>query len=146
MVPISSEITNLSDKKINNVTAPLVSSRISCGFPSPADDYIETPLDLNELLVKKPAATFFARAKGDSMINAGIYDGDILIIDRSMTAQNNQIVLAVVNGEFTLKRLLKKNGKISLLPENPKYKPIEITEAIEFSIWGVATNAIHKLI
>lgn len=128
-----------------NVEIPFFSSAVSCGFPSPAEDYIETPLDLNELLIKKPAATFFVRAKGDSMIGAGIFDGDLLIIDRSITARHKQIVLAILDGEFTLKRLSNLHGSILLLPENPKYKPIEVKEAMDFKIWGVATHCVHKL-
>ena len=130
---------------LQNIEIPFFLSTISCGFPSPAEDYTETPLDLNELLVTKPAATFFARAKGDSMEGAGIYDGDLLIIDRSLTPRNNQVVLAVLNGEFTLKRFVQIAGRVRLLAENPKYKPIEVTEEMEFKVWGVATVNIHDL-
>ncbi len=124
---------------------PLAEAPISCGFPSPAEEYMQAQLDLNEHLVHKPAATFFVYAKGDSMTGAGIYEGDLLIIDRSITARHNHVVVAVLNGEFTLKRLLQKNGKIILQPENPKYKPIEVTEAMSFEVWGVAIHNIHKL-
>ena len=126
----------------------LYSCPVSCGFPSPADDYLEHPLDLNELLIKKPAATFFVRAKGDSMIQAGIFEGDILIIDRSLQARSGQIILAIINGEFTLKRLLIKTetGTPLLQAANPKYAPIEITESMDFQVWGVAVHCIHKLL
>jgi DNA polymerase V len=123
----------------------LYSSSVSCGFPSPADEYLDGPLDLNDLLVKKPAATFFVRAKGDSMIDEGIFEGDILIIDRSVQPRSGQVVLAVINGEFTLKRLIKNGAQIILQPENPKYNPIQVTAEMDFQVWGVAVHCIHKL-
>jgi DNA polymerase V len=130
---------------LRNVEIPFFSSTVSCGFPSPAEDYIETPLDLNELLITKPAATFFVRAKGDSMIGAGIFDGDLLIIDRSATVTNKQVILAVVNGEFTLKRFSRSGASVFLIAENPKYKPTKINEDMDFKVWGMATTCIHKL-
>lgn len=131
-------------KCIQNIYLPLLySSQVACGFPSPAEDYIETPLDLNEHLVSKPAATFFVKAKGDSMIGAGIFEGDLLIVDRSVNPMSGQVILAVVNGEFTLKRLFKSRGEIWLKPENPKFKPIQIIEDVEFQVWGVVTYSIH---
>jgi DNA polymerase V len=123
----------------------LYTTPVSCGFPSPAQDYIETSLDLNERLITKPASTFFVRTKGDSMQNAGIFDGDLLIIDRSVSAKHNHIVLAILNGEFTLKKLMQKNGQTLLIAENQKYSPISITEDCDFQVWGVATYCIHKL-
>ena len=123
---------------------PLFTSSVSAGFPSPADDYVEAKLDLNEFLIKHPSATFFVRAEGDSMINAGINSGDILIIDKALEASDKQIVIAVVNGELTVKRLRKIKGKVFLAAENPKFKPIEITENMDFAIWGVVTYVIHK--
>lgn len=125
---------------------PLYSSTVSCGFPSPAEPYIDTDLDLNEYLVTKPAATFFVRAKGDSMINAGIHEGDILIIDRSIQARSGHIVLAILNGEFTLKRLQTRGTEIWLLPENPNYKAQKINNESDFGVWGVAVHCLHKLI
>lgn len=119
---------------------------VSCGFPSPAEDYIESPLDLNEHLIARPAATFFVRAKGDSMTGAGIFEGDLLIIDRSIKARPGHVILAILNGEFTLKRWHKdKNNHYWLLPENPNYKPMPLTEESDFSVWGVAIHCIHKL-
>lgn len=106
---------------------------------------MQAQLDLNTHLISKPAATFFVYAKGDSMNGAGIYEGDLLIVDRSITARHNHIVVAVLNGEFTLKRLFQKNGKVALIPENAKYKPIDITESMAFEVWGVAIHCIHKL-
>lgn len=124
---------------------PLFATSVECGFPSPADDYIDSILDLNEHLIQRPAATFFVKAKGDSMIGAGIYEGDLLIIDRSLTARSGQIVLAIVSGEFTIKRFVRTLEQVWLYPENSKYKPIQITEEMEFQVFGVCIHNIHKL-
>ena len=123
----------------------LYSSQIPAGFPSPAEDFLEKRLDLNDFLIKNKAATFLIRVQGDSMINAGIHSGDILIIDRSLEASEGKIVLGVLNGEFTVKRVLKKDGKLFLMPENDAYQPIEVTEEMDFNIWGVVTHSIHKV-
>jgi len=122
---------------------PFYGCRVSAGFPSPADDYIETYLDLNTHLVKHPAATFFLTASGDSMINAGISSGDILVVDRSLDAVHGKIIIAAVDGELTVKRLYKQNGKIQLIPENPKYLPIEVGEGQDLVIWGVVTYILR---
>ena len=122
----------------------LYASPVNAGFPSPATDYVEDKLDLNEHLVRHPAATFFVKASGDSMTGAGIFDGDILIVDRSLKPANSSIVIAVLNGDFTVKRLHMSKGKVTLLPENPKYKPVDIDEDSGFSVWGVVTYVIHK--
>ena len=127
------------------LSLPLFLSRISAGFPSPADDFLDQSLDLNEHLIKNPSATFYVKAAGDSMERAGIFEGDLIVIDRSKSPTHNSIVMAVVSGEFIIKRLLLLNGKIILSPENPKYKPIEIKDGMDFEIWGVATNVIHSL-
>jgi len=124
---------------------PFYTEKLSAGLPSPASDYMEKALDLNEYLIKNPSATFFVEITGDSMTGAGIHSGDILIVDRSLEAKHNRIVVAVLNGEFTVKRLSWQKGKIKLIPENPAYDPIEIKEGTEFEIWGVATNVIHRL-
>ena len=131
-----------TDKKIE---LPFYTEKLSAGFPSPATDYLEKSLDLNEHLIKNPSATFFVEIQGDSMIGAGIHSGDILVVDRSLEAQHGKIVVAVVNGDFTVKRLSWISGKIKLIAENPNYKPIEIKDGTDFEIWGVATNVIHKL-
>ena len=123
---------------------PLLLTKIQAGFPSPADDYIEQNLDLNEYLIKKPTATFFMRVAGDSMKEAGVFENDILIVDRSLTASHNSIVVAVINGEYTVKRLHKTKDKIFLMPENKKYSAIEIKEGMDFEIWGVVTYVIHS--
>lgn len=117
---------------------------LAAGFPSPADDYLGRPLDLHELLVEHPASTFFVRAEGNSMCGAGIYSGDLLVVDRSLTAKNRDIIVALLDGEFTLKRLIKENTAIYLLPENARYPKIEITEAHDFQVWGVVTYVIHR--
>jgi DNA polymerase V len=125
---------------------PLFTSTVSAGFPSPADDYIERHLDLNELLVKHPTATFFVRVEGQSMINAGIKSGDILIVDRSLNPSSGHVVIAVLNGEFLVKKLHKRGNQTWLLPENPKFQPMQITAEANFEIWGVVTSVIHNFL
>ena len=132
--------TNLIPMKL-----PLYSCKISAGFPSPADDHLEKKLDLNSHLIKHPAATFFVRVNGDSMINAGINDNDILIVDRSLKPSHGKIVIAVVDGQMTVKRLHKRSGKLILMPENNHFKPIEITESMTVEIWGVVITSIHSV-
>ncbi len=124
---------------------PLFSTSISAGFPSPADDYIEGQLDLNKHLIRHPSATFFVRVTGDSMIDAGIHPGDILIVDRSIEPTDKKVVIAAVDGDFTVKRLRKEKGRIWLTPENNRYAPLTCEEIGECQIWGVVTNVIHPL-
>jgi len=123
----------------------LFTDKVAAGFPSPAADYVERPLDLNEHLITHQAATFFVRSTGDSMINAGIHSGDLLIVDRAIQAENNSVILAVINGEFTIKRLRRDGQTVWLQPENSNYQPIYITEEMDFTAWGVVTNVIHSL-
>jgi DNA polymerase V len=123
---------------------PLIGSSIQAGFPSPATDYIEKSLDLNEHLITHPSATYFIRVDGFSMINAGINPGDILIVDRALEPSHNKIIIAVYDGELTVKRLVIRNGVYFLVPENEQFQEIEITENNEFSVWGVVTYIIHK--
>lgn len=123
---------------------PLYSSKVQAGFPSPADDYIERYLDLNAEYIKHPSATFLVTATGDSMVDAGIYSGDVLIVDKSLEAVDGNIVIAAVNGELTVKRLSRKNGYVQLLPANSKYKPIDITDEHDVVIWGVVTLVLHE--
>jgi len=130
----------LSDYKI-----PLFLSPVSAGFPSPADDYVEANLDLNSLVIKKPTATYFVRVAGDSMINIGIYEGDLLAVDCSLEPYNNSIVIAILNDELTVKRFLKSGEKLFLIPENDQYETIEIKEEMDFEIWGVVTFVIRSL-
>ncbi|KTD73992.1 LexA family protein [Legionella tucsonensis] len=124
---------------------PVFASKIQAGFPSPADDYIEGYLDLNTKFIKHPSSTFVLQATGDSLVDAGIFSGDWLLVDRSMEPSDGRIVIAAVNGELTVKRLSKKGGKIQLLPANPKFKPIDITQDCEMVIWGVVTLVLHEL-
>lgn len=124
---------------------PLYLSSIRAGFPSPAEDYVDRPLDLHEHLVKDRAATFFLRASGDSMQGAGIYEGDLLVVDRSLEAANGRVVIAALDGELTVKRLVRKGGRVLLVPENPDYPEIDISQREHVTIWGVVTYAIHKL-
>ena len=123
----------------------LYETAVPAGFPSPAGDYEEDKLDLNSHLVKNPAATFFVRVTGDSMIGAGIHHGDLLIVDRSLEPKDKSVVIAVLNGELTVKRIRMKHRKISLEPENHNYFAQEVTEDAEFEVWGVVTNVVHKL-
>ena len=123
---------------------PIFITSVQAGFPSPAEGYLDKTLDLNELLITHPAATFFVRVAGDSMQNAGIYSGDVLIVDRSLQPLESTIVIAIINGEFTVKRLLKKEGRVFLAPENPSYPILEITPESDFQVWGVVTYVIHK--
>ena len=124
---------------------PIFLGRLPAGFPSPADDYLEGKLDLNRHLIKHPAATFFVRVTGDSMIGAGIHSGDLLVVDRSLEPADKNVVVAVLDGELTVKRLFKQNGVLRLLPENLSYQPIEITAQQTIEIWGVVTSVIHAL-
>ena len=129
----------------SNLNLPLFESRVSAGFPSPADDYLEASLDLNKHLIAHPTTTFFVRASGDSMINAGIHNNDILVVDRSLEPKHGNIVIAALNSELTVKRLYAKDDKVTLKPENPEYPVIEVTEEMEFLIWGVVTSVVHQL-
>ena len=124
---------------------PIFITRLPAGFPSPADDYIEGKLDLNTYLVRHEAATFFVKVTGDSMTGAGIHSGDILVVDRSLEAVDGKVVVAVLDGELTVKRLSRCGQTVRLLPANPAYDPIDVTDEQEFSIWGVVTSAIHPL-
>ncbi|QKJ87402.1 translesion error-prone DNA polymerase V autoproteolytic subunit [Paramixta manurensis] len=120
---------------------PLYIERVSCGFPSPAQDYVEQRLDLNELLVQRPSATYFVRVSGDSMIDAGISDGDMLVVDSSLTAEHGSIVVASVEGEFTVKKLQLRPA-VQLIPMNPNYSPIVIGSEDNLEIFGVVTFTI----
>ncbi len=124
---------------------PLYESRVAAGFPSPASEYEEGRIDLNTLLIRHPAATFLVRVQGESMIGAGIHPGDLLVVDRSLQAHHGLVIVAVVDGELTVKRLLKEKGQIILMPENPSFPPMPILENQDLMIWGVVTNVIHNL-
>ncbi len=122
---------------------PLYETSVPAGFPSPAQEYLGDTMDLNAYLIKNPTACFFARVEGDSMIDAGIFESDLVVVDRSITACDGCIVIAAVNNEFTIKRLSTKNG-IKLLPENKNYQPIVMSGENELIIWGVVTSLIRK--
>ena len=136
-----------TDKDNNLESVPYVLSKISAGFPSPADDYIENNLSLSELLIKNHLSTFLMRASGDSMVDSGINDGDILVVDRSLEAKSRDIVIAIFEGNLTVKRLvIKTDGSAILKAENSSYKNILISEYAELEIWGVVTSAIRQFI
>lgn len=121
----------------------LASARVSAGFPSPAEGHIDAALDLNELMVRRPAATFFVRVQGDSMTGAGICDGDLLVVDRSLKVRHRDVVLAVVAGDFTVKRWVRRRGQSLLVAEHRGYPAIAVDEQVE--LWGVVTFAVHPL-
>ena len=123
---------------------PLLSDSVSAGFPSPADDYTEENIDLNEHLISNPFSTFFLRVKGDSMINAGIKDKDLIIVDKSLIAKPGNIVIAMIDGEFTIKRLSIKNDELYLKAENHNYPDFRFKNHIDIQIWGVVIYSIHS--
>ena len=123
---------------------PLLNDSVSAGFPSPADDYTEENIDLNEHLISNPFSTFFLRVKGDSMINAGIRDKDLIIVDKSLTAKPGNIIIAMVDGEFTIKRLSIKNDELYLKAENHNYPDFRFKNHIDVQIWGVVIYSIHS--
>ena len=144
-IPVSMIDSVMTFIQSHDLSLPIYSNKVNAGFPSPADDHMEGKLDLNTHLIKHPSATFFVKATGDSMIGAGIHEGDILVVDRSLEARNGRVVIAAVDGSLTVKRL-KKSGKDTFLsPENNNYKPIKLTENNDVVIWGVVTNVIHKV-
>ena len=122
----------------------LFSDAVPAGFPSPATDYCERKLDLNELCIQHPAATYFVRAQGDSMIEAGIFPGDVLVVDRAITATHGDIVIVSVNGELTVKKL-ETRPTIRLVPMNKKYDPINVPDDADLEVFGVATTVVHNL-
>lgn len=127
------------------VPIPLMGQVAHAGFPSPADDYVEDTIDLNDVLIRNPVATFLWRVAGDCMIDARIFHSDVIVVDRSLTPKHRSIVLAVVDGEATVKRLLKRHGQIQLINENRRLPPFEPGEGAEITIWGVVTWAMREL-
>ena len=140
----SEELEFYSAETTTELKIPLFESGVSAGFPSPADDYMDLPIDLNEFLIKHPAATFYVRVKGNSMEGAGIRNGDLLIVDRAEEPRNKSIVLGIIDGEFTVKRIKKKGSDLYLMPDNPEFKPIKINDNMNFQVWGVVTYVVHK--
>ena len=139
------KITFLKPKEENSAGHWLVEQEISAGFPSPADDFKDIGISLDKELVKNSESTFYARVSGDSMINAGLDDGDLLVVDRSLNPENGKIAVCFIDGDFTVKRIRKEGKKFYLLPENKKYKPIEVKEENELIIWGVVEYVIKKV-
>ena len=139
------KLTILKPEKGNNLGQWLVEQGISAGFPSPADDFKEIRISLDKELVKNKSATFYARVSGESMVGAGLDDGDLLVIDRSLDPESGKIAVCFVDGEFTVKRIKKEEDRLYLMPENKKYKRIEIREENELIIWGVVEYVIKKV-
>ena len=131
--------------KRSRLTLPLAGERVAAGFPSPADDYVEVGIDLNEQLIHHPTSTFFLRVSGDSMLGAGIHDGDLLVVDRSLDPRPGRVVVAVLDGAFTLKRLVRHRGRLRLEAANSAYPPLELHRCGDVQIWGVAIHVIHPL-
>lgn len=127
-----------------SLALPCFLTPVSAGFPSPAEDYLDQALDLNDLLIAHPAATFYVRASGDSMRGAGIRSGDILVVDRAVEARPGKIVIAALDGELTVKRLRLRDGRPVLVPENPDYPSFDVPAEASFTIWGVVTWVIHR--
>lgn len=134
-----------SPKESSSKGALFFDTGISAGFPSPADDFREKRISLDEVLIKNKEATFFAKVKGQSMIDAGLEDEDLLVIDRSLEPEDHKIAVCFLDGEFTVKRLRVEKGRVWLQPENPNYPIIEITEENNFVIWGIVTNVIKRV-
>jgi len=132
------------DSATKRFRIPLLNDSVSAGFPSPADDYTEENIDLNEHLISNPFSTFFLRVKGDSMINAGIKDKDLIIVDKSLIAKPGNIVIAMIDGEFTIKRLSIKNDELYLKAENHNYPDFSFKNHIDVQIWGVVIYSIHS--
>lgn len=129
----------------NSRLIPLMENTISAGFPSPATDYMSTGIDLNKELIRNPSSTFYGRVKGDSMQDAGIFDGDIIVIDKGLEPENDDIAVCFINGEFTLKRIVIEDNRLMLMPANKKYKPILVTPENTFIVWGIVTYVISKV-
>ncbi len=145
-VPLSKDLALISGvAKGLDVELPLYLSPVTAGFPSPADDFLEKRLDLNDYLAKNPAATYLVRATGDSMQGVGIHDGDVLVVDKSAEVTDGKVVIAIVYGEFTVKTLKRRNGHAFLVPANAEYPEIELTPEMECEVWGVVTSVIRKM-
>ena len=149
-IPISHPTVSQKPKPVAELTVacvvPMFVSRVAAGFPSPATDYMQDGLDLNEYLVQHKAASFLFEVKGDSMKNAGIMDGDKVVVDRSIEPRHGKIVIAVVEGEFTIKRLYRRAGRIELRPDNPAYPVIPIPPDSQLEVWGVVVGVVRRYI
>ncbi len=129
----------------SDIRIPYISQGVSAGFPSPALDFMETAIDLNKELIENPLSTFYVMVDGNSMIDAGINDKDVLVVDRSKEPQNNKIAVCFIDGEFTVKRIKFEDGTLFLMPENKNYQPIKVTNDNQLIIWGIVTYVIKKL-
>ena len=129
----------------SEIKIPYFDHGVSAGFPSPALDFMETAIDLNKALSENPLATFYIKVEGNSMTGAGIDDKDVLVVDRSIEPQNNKIAICYIDGEFTVKRIKREKEGLWLMPENPKYEPIKVTEENQFLVWGIVTYVIKKV-
>lgn len=129
----------------SNLEMPYISSGIKAGFPSPAADFDGSRISIDQIVVKNQTATFYAKANGSSMIGAGIDDGDILVIDKSIEPQDGKIAVCFIDGEFTVKRIKVQENSLLLLPENKLFEPIEVTQENDFIIWGIVTYVVKKL-
>ena len=136
----------LGEARTDAVLLPFINTLLSCGFPSPAADYESELVDLNQLMLRHPDASFLARASGQSMVGAGINDGDVLAVDRSMEAQHGDVVVACVEGEYMVKRLEKRVNSVALVAENPAYPPVVVHNAEDLRIWGVVVLVLHPLV
>lgn len=148
LINLKSDVLHFNQLTISNdelYEIPFFEDCVSAGFPSPAQHEMENKCDLNSLLIKHPSATFFVRASGHSMVGVGIHDKDILIVDRSVQPTSGKVVIAAVNGELTVKKIIIEKGKAFLVAANEDYPPIEITESMELHVWGVVTSVIHNL-
>ncbi len=145
-IKINSNIDFYKSDLTTTIDLPFVDEGIMAGFPSPAQDYMDLTLDLNKELIKHPSATFYGRVKGTSMIDAGINEGDILVIDRSLDYQNGMTAVCFIDGEFTVKKLKIEKDKIFLIPANADYQPIEVNQDNDFMIWGIVTYVIKHLV
>ena len=144
-IKTTTPLTFFTSENVNTLGVVYFDTGISAGFPSPAEDFKQERLSLDNELIKNKEATFFARVSGQSMIDAGLNDNDLLVIDRSLSPAHNKIAVCFLDGEFTVKRLLVKNDEVWLQPENKNYQAIQITEANDFVIWGIVTNVIKKV-
>ena len=139
------KVTFFKPELNSTIKLPFVNHGISAGFPSPAMDFMESSIDLNQVLVENPIATFYVQVDGNSMIDAGIHDKDLLVVDRSLEPRNNKIAICLLDGEFTVKRIRLENNELFLMPENSSYQPIQVTEENQLIIWGIVTYVIKKL-
>jgi DNA polymerase V len=144
-MPSKNKLTFFHPERDSDIRIPYADHGVSAGFPSPALDFMEKSIDLNKALSENPLATFFIKVDGNSMVNAGIDDKDVLVVDRSIEATDKKIAICFIDGEFTVKRIRMKKDGLWLMPENPDYSPIKISEENQFMVWGIVTYVIKKI-